>query len=102
MDRKADPDKRALLLAGNRRGTTVTVKELAADKTGITRHVNTFCFRLFSAIRLPDDVLASRTITVPLVRSADAEKANADPMDFAVWPYARRALVDDLWAVGLT
>ena len=89
-------------MAGNRRGTTVTVKELAADKTWITRHVNTFCFRLFSAIRLPDDVLASRTITVPLVRSADAEKANADPMDHTLWPYDRRTLVDDLWTMGVT
>jgi hypothetical protein len=98
--RKSDPDKRALLLAGNRRGATVTVKELVKDEWQ-TRHVDTFCFRLFSAIRLPDDVLASRTITTPLVRSADRDKANADPMDYALWPYDRRRLVDDLWAVGL-
>jgi hypothetical protein len=75
--RKSDPDKRALLLAGNRRGATVTVKEQTADKTWATRHVSTFCPRLFSAIGLPDDVLASRTVIVPLVRSADVARSKA-------------------------
>jgi len=98
--RKADPDKRALLLAGNRRGATVTVKELVDDKW-ILRHINTFCPRLFSAIRSPDDVLASRTIIVPLVRSNNAAKANINPLDCAKWPNDRHQLLDDLWAVGL-
>ena len=101
MDAKRDPDKRTLLLAGNRRGATVTVKELSADKIWTTRHVSTFCPRLFSAIRLPDDVLASRTITIPLVRSNDQRCAKISPLDPAVWPCDRRQLVDDLWAVGL-
>src|SRR5262249_62354826 len=57
--RRADPDKRALLLAGNRRGATVTVKELEGERW-VTRFIHTFCPRAFSAIRLPDDVLASR------------------------------------------
>src|SRR5262249_19356375 len=56
----------------------------------------------FSAIRLPDDVLASRTITIPLVRSGDAGRARSEPLDHAGWPCDRRRLVDDLWAVGLT
>jgi hypothetical protein len=99
--RKADPDKRALLLAGNRRGATVTVKELVGEEWK-TRHIDTYCFRLFSAIRLPDEVLASRTITTPLLRSVDRDKANADPMDHSLWPFDRRRLVDDLWALGLT
>jgi hypothetical protein len=99
--KRTDPDKRALLLAGNRRGATVTVKELSAEKVWVTRHVNTFCPRLFSAIRLPDGVLASRTITLPLVRSADPNRAKASPSDPDVWPCDRRQLVDDLWAVGL-
>jgi hypothetical protein len=100
--KRADPDKRTLLLAGNRRGATVTVKEQSADKTWVTRHINTFCPRLFSAIRLPDEVLGSRTITIPLVRSGDPKRAKANPMDHATWPCDRRQLVDDLWAVGLT
>ena len=48
--RRTDPDKRTLLLAGNRRGATVAVKEPEGERW-VTRHVNTFSPRLFSAIR---------------------------------------------------
>jgi len=99
--RKTDPDKRALLLAGNRRGSTITVKELAPDKVWRTRHVNAFCPRLFSAIHLPDNVLASRSIVIPLVRTPDRYRANADPLDYEAWPHDRRQLIDDLWALAL-
>ncbi len=100
--RKGDPDLRALLLAGNRRGAVVTVKEPAPGGQGWqTRYVIAFCPRLFSAIRLPDPVLASRSIVIPLVRTADRARANADPLDFALWPHDRQALVDDLWALAL-
>jgi hypothetical protein len=99
--KRADPDKRALLLAGNRRGATVTVKELQGEQW-VTRFIHTFCPRAFSAIRLPDDVLASRTITVPLVRSSDPDRARSEPLDHSCWPADRRRLLDDLWAVGLT
>jgi Domain of unknown function (DUF3854) len=85
--KQTDPDKRALLLAGNRRGSCVTVKELATDKVWRTRYVNTFCPRIFSAIRLPDQVLASRSIVVPLIRTPDPERANADPLDYELWPH---------------
>ena len=98
---KADPDKRALLLAGNRRGSTVTMKELGPDRVWHTRHVNAFCPRLFSAIRLPDSVLASRSIVIPLVRTPDRYRANADPLDHDAWPHDRRQLIDDLWALSL-
>ena len=102
MDRKSgDPDKRSLLLAGNRRGATVTLKEPAGQRGWVTRLVHTFCPRLFSAIRLPDEVLASRTIVIPLVRSADETKTVANPLDHETWPHDRRQLVDDLWAIGL-
>lgn len=99
--KRGDPDKRTLLLAGNRRGSVATVKEQTNDKTWRTRYIHTFCPRLFSAIRLPDPVLASRTIVIPLVRTADRYKANADPLDYSLWPHDRRELIDDLWALAL-
>src|SRR5262249_51154681 len=98
--RRGDPDKRTLLLAGNRRGATIAVKEMQGDRW-VTRHVGTFCPRLFSAINLPDLVLASRTIIVPLVRSGDEKRTKASVGDPKQWPCDRRRLVDDLWAVGL-
>ncbi|MSP11617.1 MAG: DUF3854 domain-containing protein [Chloroflexi bacterium] len=98
---KTDPDKRNLLLAGNRRGSTVTVKELGSDKQWHTRYVNAYCARAFSAIHLPDPVLGSRTIVVPLVRTTDRRKANADPYEHNLWPTPPRKLLDDLWALGL-
>ncbi len=97
--RRTDPDKRTLLLAGSRRGATIAVKELVGDKWE-TRHINTFCPRLFSAIRSPDEVLGSRSIVVPLVRSGDPRRAKANPMDPADWPTDRRRLIDDLWRWG--
>jgi len=102
MMRRTDPDKRALLLAGNRRGNTVPVKEVAGDRAWRTRYVNTFCPRLFSATQLPDAILASRTIVIPLIRTPDRYRANADPLDYALWPHDRRRLLDDLWALALS
>src|SRR3989454_10671733 len=100
--KRGDPDKRALLLAGNRRGNTIPIKEPVNGREWRTRYVQTFCSRLFSAIRLPDPVLASRTIIVPLIRTADPEKANADPCDYRLWPFSRTSLVNDLWALALS
>src|SRR5262249_39856922 len=71
------------------------------DKKWITRRVNTFCARLFSATQLPDRILASRTIIVPLVRTANKEKANADPLDPKLWPTEQRQLIDNLWGLAL-
>jgi len=99
--RKTDPDKRALLLAGNRRGTSVPLKEADGPNKWKLRYVNAYCPRLFSAIRMPDPVLASRTIVIPLIRTADRDKANYDPLDYTLWPHERRALIDELWAIGL-
>jgi hypothetical protein len=98
---RTDPDKRALLLAGNRRGACVAVKELGGDRIWRTRYVNTFTPRLFSATRLPDAILASRTIVVPLIRTPDRRRANADPLDYTLWPCDRQELIDDLWALAL-
>jgi hypothetical protein len=101
--KKCDPDKRGLLLAGNRRGASITVKEPAPppDRGWITRYIDAFCTRTFSAIRLPDSVLGSRSIIVPLVRSNDRERATRNPLDYASWPCDRRQLLDDLWAMGV-
>lgn len=98
---KLDPDKRALLLAGNRRGSTVPLKEFTPPKTWIMRYVSTFCPKTFSAIQLPDPVLASRTIVVPLIRTIDNDRANNNPADYIKWPHDRNRLIDDLWALGL-
>lgn len=99
--KRTDPDKRTLLLAGNRRGNSVPVKEPVAGGGWRTRYVNTFCARAFSAIRQPDQVLASRTITVPLIRTPDRYRANADPLEYSLWPHDRRGLIDSLWALAL-
>jgi len=99
--KKSDPDKRALLLAGNRRGAVVPLKELTGEKIWRTRYVDAFCPRCFSAIRIPDAVLASRTIVIPLIRTGDRAKANRDPNDTSHWPCDWKRLRDDLWAFGL-
>ncbi|HNC09537.1 MAG TPA: DUF3854 domain-containing protein, partial [Anaerolineales bacterium] len=99
--RKTDPDKRTLLLAGNRRGAKISVKEMSSDRTWHIRYVNAFCPRLFSAIRLPDPVLASRTIIIPLIRTSDRSRANIDPLDYSAWPCNHAELLDDLWALAL-
>lgn len=99
-----DPDKRSLLLAGNRRGSVIGVKDLNPEtKKWEMRYVNTYCPRLFSATQIPDPILESRTIVIPLVKSPDSGKANADVLDYALWPgYSKREkLLDDLWAVAL-
>jgi len=99
--KQTDPDKRALLLAGNRRGSSVPLKEADGPGKWKLRYVNAYCPRLFSAIRMPDAVLASRTIVIPLIRTADRNKANFDPLDYSLWPHDRKVLQDELWAIGL-
>lgn len=99
--RSTSAEKRALLLAGNRRGSTIPLKEKDAEQNWVTRHVNTFSFRLFSAIHLPDNVLASRTIIIPLIRTPDRYRANADPLEEGLWPHPKRPLLDDLWRLAL-
>ncbi len=99
---KNNEEKRALLLAGNRRGATVPIKEIAPDQKWHTVYINNFAPRLFSAIKIPDPVLASRTIIVPLIRTADKYKGDADALDYSLWPHPLAGLVDDLWALALT
>lgn len=99
--KRTDPDKRTLLLAGNRRGNSATVKEPDGERGWRTRHVNTFCMRAFSATQLPDRVLGSRSIVVPLIRTANSYRANADPLEYGLWPHDRRMLLDSLWSIAL-
>ena len=99
--KRTDPDKRTLLLAGNRRGNSATLKEPDGDRGWRTRHVNTFCMRAFSATQLPDRVLGSRSIIVPLIRTSNRNRANADPLDYDLWPHDRRTLLDNLWSIAL-
>jgi hypothetical protein len=102
MDKTTDPDKRTLLLAGNRRGNAVALKEQVGEGLWRTRHVHTFCPRAFSAIRLPHPVLGTRTVVVPMQKSGDPAKTKRSVQDHANWPTDRRRLQDDLWALGLT
>jgi len=92
-----------LLLAGNRVGATVAVKvkEPGPDRPWVTRWIDAFAPRGFTSINLPDPVLASRSILIPLARTADPVRANRDPGDLHRWPVDRQALHDDLWAVAL-
>jgi hypothetical protein len=99
---KTDPQIRALLLAGNRRGVTVTLKEQGANGQWVTRNVNAFCPKVFSAINKPDDVLSSRCVIIPLVRTPDRKRGNADPLDHKQWAHDHRELIDDLWALALS
>jgi hypothetical protein len=99
---KNNEEKRALLLAGNRRGAMVPVKEQqGTDQKWRTRYINNFAPRLFSAIRIPDPILASRTIVVPLVRTSDKRRGNADALDYKLWPHRLEDIVDDCWALSL-
>jgi hypothetical protein len=99
--KRSDPDKRMLFLAGNRRGAQIPLKEPAPDGGWVTKWINAFCPRGFTAIALPDPVLGSRSIRIPLLRTADTTKANIDPSDIEMWRVDRRALQDNLWATAL-
>jgi len=103
MDNKTDPDKQALLLAGNRKGTMVTFKEQVKNKKWQLRNIHIYCPRLFSAIRLPSETLINRSIIIPLVASGDNRKSNSDPLDHESWPEGidQRKLLDDLWMMAL-
>jgi hypothetical protein len=100
-DPKADPDKEALILAWNRKGGAIPIKEAGPDGRWHTRWLNAYCPRGLTALCLPFPALHSRSIVVPLIASADAEHANRDPENPDDWPVDQRALRDDLWALAL-
>lgn len=119
---KTKADLMAILLAGNRKGTTLAAKE-PSSKEGkwTTRRFNCYCPRLFAAQRLPDGALATRSIVVPLIRSTDPNKPNRMVTAIESWPHPcpvpgippaddgqchcgsriRQILIDDLWALSL-
>lgn len=98
---KADPDKQALILAGNRKGVKIPLKELGPDRQWHMRWVNAYCPRGFTALKLPFRALQSRSIVIPLIASADPARANRDPENEHDWPVDRKHLVEDLWALAL-
>jgi hypothetical protein len=83
---KADPDKQMLILAGNRKGVCIPVKEQGTDRRWHTRWLNAYCPRGFTSLRLPFQALQSRSIVIPLVASADHTRANRDPQNAHDWP----------------
>ena len=98
---KADPDKQMLILAGNRKGVCIPVKEQGTDRRWHTRWLNAYCPRGFTSLRLPFQALQSRSIVIPLVASADHTRANRDPQNEHDWPVDQHQLLADLWALGL-
>ena len=99
--RQMENNKRELLLAGNMRGTEITFKEPQADGEWKTTTINNFAPRSFSSIGLPDPVLASRTISVPLVTSIDQNKTRRSPSRDKDWPFSKRELIDDLFITAV-
>lgn len=98
-----DPEKRDLLLAGNRKGAAlVSLKEPDGKNGWRIREIDAYCTRLFSAIKCPDPVLASRSIIVPLVRTVDQTRGNLDPTDKEAWPINHQELLDNLWNVAVS
>lgn len=95
-----ETSKRELLLAGNTRGTLISHKVPTSDGGWITEDVNSFSPRLFSSIAIPDEVLNSRTITVPLIRSTDTSKTRLSPTGTDKLPVQPGNLIDDLWLLG--
>ena len=97
---KADPDKQMLILAGNRKGVCIPVKELGTDRRWHTRWLNAYCPRGFTSLRLPFQALQSRSIVIPLVASATT-RGPIVTRRMRDWPVDQRQLVADLWALGL-
>lgn len=96
---KMDPNKRELLLAGNTKGAGFMFKEPGKrEGQWNTKFIDTFAPRAFTSISLPDDVLASRTIIIPLIRSGDIEKTRRKPTNAKDWGNVDPvSLRDSLW-----
>jgi hypothetical protein len=95
-----DPDKRELVLAGNRKGVTIPVKEPDPGGGWRLRWMNAYCPRGFTAIRLPSGPLETRCIVLPFLKTADPLRGNRDPANEKTWPIPRRQLTDHLWMLA--
>ena len=96
-------DRRAILLAGTRADSLVTLMLPSNHNPwGLTR-VKAHGPRAFASIQSLDDVLGSRTIVIPLVRSGDRSRTELDPSIPADWAEApaRIRRMAALWALGV-
>lgn len=99
-DKSFDPDKRAIILAGNTRGVTIPLVE-EVDGRKFIRRFRAFCQKGFTNIAGVDDVLGSRVLLVPMVRAFDKKRSNRDP-EATPPPVAFQAITDDLYTLALT
>lgn len=101
---EAGQDRRGLLLGGTRPGTCWALKVPAPDGRWETVRVPIHGPRAFASIAIPEAVLGSRALRIPMVRTADAAKAKRDPALDGDWPdgETRPDLRDALalWAIG--
>lgn len=97
-----DPDKKEILLSENRRGHSISLKEAVPNsREWRIRRVQTYCARGFSAISLPFDTLADRSITFGLIRTANKKKADSEIADDSCWLTNKKELQQDLWLLAL-
>lgn len=93
-----DQNKRELLLAGNTKGAIVMLME-PGSKEGQwqEKYIDAFAPRAFTSIAIPDPVLASRTFTPQLIKSADKERTRRNPSDANDWAVDPSTIVDNVW-----
>ncbi len=98
--RDFDPEKRALLLAGNtRESSNVMMTEVIGRKRVVVTH-SAFGLKVFSNLSGYDDVTADRAIPIRMVRATDTEISAREPeSDAPPCPWDR--LVDDLYATAM-
>jgi hypothetical protein len=99
---EVDPNKRELVLAGNRKNVKIPVKEPMPGGGWQMRWMSAYCPRGFTAIRLPSGPLETRCIVLPFLKTADPQRGNRDPADEKRWPIPRRQLIDHLWMLAIT
>jgi hypothetical protein len=100
--RGLETNKRELLLAGNARGVEISHKVPTTDGNWETRYVNNFAPRAFSSIKLPDEVLQSRAIQIPMIRTTNNTKSRRSPLAPEDWAVDRQKLIDDIWIMAVT
>lgn len=99
-DKSFDPDKKAIILAGNTRGVTIPLVE-EVDGRKFIRRFRAFCQKGFTNIVGVDDVLGSRVLLVPMVRAFDKKRSNRDP-EATPPPVSFQEITDDLYTLAMT